>query len=87
MSKPEGAVHLLAADEAARRGYLGATYVTVCGEVVHASDLVPADCECDHQYCPACVQAAIRWSAETRRQPGPQVQPLLTAGEHPPDRG
>ncbi len=43
-------------------------YVTVCGELVSSSDLLPARCpaECDDdpRYCPQCVHAALQWSAE-----------------------
>ncbi|HEY3894977.1 MAG TPA: hypothetical protein VGL88_06375 [Pseudonocardiaceae bacterium] len=64
---PEGVFHLLTADDDVTSSYLG--YVTVCGEVVIASDLPPSSCspegpEREPRYCPACVREAARWSAE-----------------------
>ena len=70
MSAPlvRGTAHLLVAYWALGQGYGTSGYVTVCGDLVSSSDLLPARCpaECDDdpQYCPQCVHAALRWSAE-----------------------
>ena len=70
MSAPlvRGTAHLLVADWAVGQGYGTSGYVTVCGELVSSSDLLPARCpaECDDdpRYCPQCVHAALRWSAK-----------------------
>lgn len=53
------AVHLLPAGELFRHGY-GSTPVAVCGELVTSG----ADGQEDSGYCPDCVRAAIRWSAQ-----------------------
>jgi hypothetical protein len=80
-SKPADTVHLVATDEMGRQGDRPVSYVTVCGELVRAANLVaagcPPDCECDHRYCLVCVRAAIRWSTElelTLCPPGVVVQ-------------
>ncbi|MGH3822968.1 MAG: hypothetical protein ACRDRA_09080 [Pseudonocardiaceae bacterium] len=64
---PESTVHLFSAHELTQASY-GMTLVAVCGEPVDASILAGSSCapgcECDHQYCPECVRAAIRWNAQ-----------------------
>jgi hypothetical protein len=61
---------LLVADDALPGG-LGGTYITVCGELIPASELPPStcpqDCECDVLYCSECVRAAAQWTAQAQR--------------------
>lgn len=54
-------VHLIPAHDVDQAS--GKTLVAVCGELL-ADASRPPGCECDHQYCPQCVRAAIRWSAQ-----------------------
>lgn len=60
-------VHLISAHEVDQVG--GMTLVAVCGELV-AGASCPRGCDCDHRYCPECVRAAIRWSAQTADRHG-----------------
>lgn len=59
MSHP---VHLLVADDALVEGHRTGTYVAACGEPVSAPS-AEVGVSCDPRYCPACVRAAIRWTA------------------------
>lgn len=59
MSQP--AVYLLVADDALVEGHRTGTYVAACGEPVSVPGTQATTC--DPRYCPACVRAAIRWTA------------------------
>jgi hypothetical protein len=52
--------HLLADAEVAEHNRYPTGYLTVCGELVRASDLRSSSC--DPLYCPECVSAAIGWN-------------------------
>ncbi len=73
---PEGVFHLLIADDDLAQHPCGSRVVTVCGELVSASSLPPScyppggEVDRDPLYCPACVCAAARWSAEAEQAAG-----------------
>ncbi|HEY3896306.1 MAG TPA: hypothetical protein VGL88_13180 [Pseudonocardiaceae bacterium] len=76
---PAGGVHLLAADEVVGQGYGTSSQVTLCGELVGASELSPWLCSLDrdeHRYCPACVREAIRWKADSAAHIVAQLEQL-----------
>jgi hypothetical protein len=80
---PWGVLHLLVADDALPGG-LGGTYMTICGELMPASELPPSscpeDCECDVLYCSECVRlpnGPLRPSGPTtRREPSGEIKQM-----------
>ncbi|MGH3785253.1 MAG: hypothetical protein ACRDRG_01585 [Pseudonocardiaceae bacterium] len=55
-------VHLFAGDALAEGHRYPSGYVAVCGAVVQPCGA--SDRDDDPAYCPACVEAAVRWNAE-----------------------
>jgi hypothetical protein len=68
---PEGAVHLLVADDALGEQHAYRAYLAVCGALMPASSLplatCPRECDRDYPYCPECLREATRWHAEAGR--------------------
>ena len=76
---PAGGIHLLVADDALPEGHPSGIYLTICGAVLHASNLpsscCPEGCDCDLAlYCPDCVSQAAEWAAPAGSQPDPSVR-------------
>ena len=76
---PAGGIHLLVADDALPEGHRTGIYLTVCGAVLHASNLpsscCPEGCDCDLAlYCPDCVCQAAEWVAPAASHPDSRAQ-------------
>ncbi len=83
---PEGAFHLLTADDDLAHPYGGfyGGLVAVCGEAMTRSGLRPScyppgeSAGRDPRYCPECVREAARWSAEAGDRASGAVNNLAT---------